>query len=135
MGVLTVSASANSMATAGPSLSGSLELFTNDPQNAHASVALGGTATGPVLAFQPTEAKSFAFPATEVNVPASLISLTLVNSGNAPGTFTIASPSDSHFDFEPAPDAGQQTINLAPGATFTLSAGFTPTNTSPLTAS
>jgi hypothetical protein len=135
VGVLTVSASADSSATAGVKLSGSLELFTNDPQNAHTSVSLSGTPTGAALSFTSTGGKSFAFPATQVNVAAPQISLTLVNSGNAPGTFALGAPSDSHFTFVPGVDGGQEMITLNPGATYTLAADFTPTNTSPLTAS
>jgi hypothetical protein len=135
-GALSVSASADSSVAAGANLTGSLELFTNDPQNAHTSVSLSATPTGAALSFSTTGGKSFAFPATAVNKSAVPVSLTLVNSGNAVGTFAVGAPSDSHFTFVPGGvDGGQQTITLNPGGTYTLAAAFTPTSTSPLTAS
>jgi hypothetical protein len=132
-GVLNVSAVATASTATSGGLSGTLELFTNDATGTHVSVALSGTPTGATLAFQQGTASQFAFPTTEVQVAAAPLTRTLVNTGNAVGTFAIAPPSDARFAFMP-PDGGTQSLTLAPGATWSLAADFTPTDTTQVTA-
>ncbi len=135
---LAVSAAAP--ASAGTSLTGSLELFTNDPSSPHVAVALSATPRGATLAVGATSARAFAFPQTELRHPAPPQSVTLTNTGNAVATFRIAPPSDPHFTLLGATgaagglDGGSQTIMLGPGDNFILSAEFTPTDTSPVMA-
>jgi hypothetical protein len=130
---LTVSAAAPSSATAGVPFVGGLNLDTNDPSQRSLTYQLSATPTGATLAIQPQP--TFDFAPTAVGIPASAINLTVVNTGNAPGTFTFGAPTVSLFSISlDGPDGGQLLVNLNAGASSSVWAGFTPTNTTLVTA-
>jgi hypothetical protein len=129
-GSLTVTTTIPSSATAGVPVIGVLTLETNDPTQTHVVVGLSAIPAGATLAIQPD--LTFAFPPGAIGSPASSSALTLSNTGNAPGTFTISAP-ESPFSLSlEGPDNEQQTvtgpttITLKAGAVWTATAGFTP---------
>lgn len=124
-GTLTITVAVPSSATAGVPVLGSLNFFTNDPSKSHLTIPLSATPLGATLAFQAGGATSFAFPDTAVGSPESL-TLTLVNVGNAPATFSLGTPTDSHFVL--GGSASGVNIALSPGATSPATATFTPSS-------
>jgi hypothetical protein len=129
-GSLAVTATIPGSAIAGMPVIGVLTLETNDPTQTHVVVGLSATPAGATLAIQPD--LTFAFPPGAIGSPASSSALTLSNTGNAPGTFTISAP-ESPFslslegpDNEQQTVTGQTTITLKAGAVWTATAGFTP---------
>jgi hypothetical protein len=129
-GALTLSAVVPASATAGQSIQGALDLFTNDPRNSSISIALSVQPSGATLAWQ-TGASPIQFPSTEVGKPSAPVMFTLVNGGNAPATFVLGPPSDAHFALSP-PSAGGVLLNA--GSTWTGTAEFTPSDTNPASA-
>jgi hypothetical protein len=127
-GALTVTANVPASATAGSPITGSLSLFTNDPNNTSLAVALSVTPTGATL----TGTSEYAFASSEIGVAAPPLTLQLENSGNAPATFSIA-PVASIAIAEQA-DAGVE-FSLNPGETASPTAVFTPTGSAPVIAS
>jgi hypothetical protein len=108
-------------AAANVDIQGFLSLFTNDPAHPNKTIQLIATPTGATLAFAPGSPMSFAFPSSGVGTPAPAQTVTLVNSGNAPGTFTFGAPADSDFSIDPS----TTTATLMPSETWTVRAGFT----------
>jgi hypothetical protein len=131
-GAFSVTATVPASSTAGVPLSGSLNFFTNDPGMTHLVVPLTATPSGATLAFQPGGQTSFAFPATGVGSPESL-TLTVVNVGNLPASFSLGAPTDPEFSFSGS-GSGGLSFTLAQNATFSATASFTPTDLSPMMA-
>ncbi len=121
-GALVITGTVPGSATAGTALMGSLNLFTSDPAHANISVPLSVTPSGATVAFAPSSPTTAAFPSTGGGATATPIALTLVNTGNGPATVTVGTPSDPQFSLSEVPSSG----SLAPGATLTATAGFTP---------
>jgi hypothetical protein len=121
-GALVITGTVPGSATAGTALTGSLNLFTSDPAHANISVPLSVTPSGATIAFAPSSPTTAAFPSTGGGSAATPIALTLVNTGNGPATVTVGTPSDPQFAVSEVPSSG----SLAPGATLTATAGFTP---------
>jgi hypothetical protein len=127
-GVLTVTASIPGSASAGISLGGSLQLFTNDPAQPSVSIALTAKPTGATLTYSPTSPTKASFPSTETSTPASPIALYLVNTGNAPANVSFGPPSDAEFSLSGTGTGGTPTT-LAAGGAVAVTAGFTPAAT------
>jgi hypothetical protein len=129
---LTVTATVPASAAAGTAMTGSLNLFTNDPANTNVAIPLSATPSGATLAFAPGSPTSVSFPTSEVGVAAPTVTFDLVNVGNAGAVFTLGAPTSAAFSI----DAGTTPpATLAPGATWAVNASFTPTNTATATAS
>jgi hypothetical protein len=122
---LTVTAAIPGSSTAGSVLSGSLNLFTNDPAHPSVIVNLSATAMGATLTFAPTSPTSATFASTESGFAAQPVALSLQNIGNAPATVSFGAPTDAQFSLSSAADGGSGTT-LSAGATLDASAGFTP---------
>jgi hypothetical protein len=127
---LSVTAAVPGSASAGQKIDGALNLFTNDPNNGNVTVGLTATASGATLTFAPGTPTSAHFVSAEVGYPAPSIPIELVNAGNAPATFTVAAPSSSRFTLDRAGVA----FTLAPGGAWSGTAGFTPTDAAPASA-
>jgi hypothetical protein len=115
--IANVSATGVQAATA---VTGSLALFTNDPNNANIVLLLTATATGAQLSGTPL----YAFAPTEIGVPAPPQSLSLVNTGNASATFTFGNPSDPSVTLQGLPSGNAVTVN--PGVAVAATANFKP---------
>jgi HYDIN/CFA65/VesB family protein len=127
-GALTVTANVPASATAGSPITGSLSLFTNDPNDTSLAVALSVTPTGATL----TGTSEYTFASSEIGVAAPPLALQLANTGNAPGTFSIAPVAS--IAFAEQADAGVE-FSLNPGETASPTAVFTPTGSAPVIAS
>jgi hypothetical protein len=127
-GTFVVTATIPSSATAGTALTGSLNLFTNDPANSSVAIPLSATPTGGTLDFSGGSPSAISFPTAAVGVPAPSITFSLENMGNAPAAFAIGAPNNTEFSLTTA----AQTV--APGQALVLTASFTPTNTTPQSA-
>jgi hypothetical protein len=130
MGTLTVSASAPASAIAGVPLMGALTLGTNDPNQKSVVYQLNATPRGATLTFPQG---AFAFPPTLVGTTYSpRLTRTLQNTGDAPATFTLGTPSSSIFSLflggADTGDGGAPSIVLNPGQTWPISADFSPTS-------
>jgi hypothetical protein len=126
-GMLTVTATVPGSATAGTSLVGSLNLFTNDPAHANVPVGLAATPTGATFVVPMTgTAPTVAFPSSEVNTPATPQTLSLVNVGNALATVTFGTPTDPQFSLG-STGAGPFAAN--PGTPVATAFDFTPAGT------
>jgi hypothetical protein len=128
-GTLTVTATVPSSATAGAALSGSLNLFTNDPKTPSVFIKLTATPSGAMLSLVPgssvsTSPPGIAFPTTTVNTTAPQVTFIVQNKGNAPATFSLGSPSDPQFSLSALPAGG---VTLNGGDLWTETAGFVPT--------
>ena len=121
---LTISASVPQTTVAGTALTGSITLTTSDPANAMTTIPLSVTPTGATLAWGSGSPSAASFGQQPLNLAASPIALTLVNSGNAAATVTFGAPSDAQFSL--APTAATM---IAPGSSAGLTAGFTPSST------
>jgi hypothetical protein len=127
-GTLTVAATAPSSATAGVPFVGGLNIDTNDPSQRTLTYPLSATPSGATLTITPEA--SFEFGPTAVGSPASPLSRTLTNTGNAPATFTFGAPTSPLFSISlDGPDGGQLAVTLNAGETLSVWGGFTPTNT------
>jgi hypothetical protein len=105
-----------------------LHLDTNDPTQRNLTYSLTATPTGATLAIQPEA--SFEFPPTGVGIAAASLTRSLANTGNAPGTFTFSAPTNSLFSLSLGDlDGGGLAVTLQAGETWAATAGFTPTNT------
>jgi hypothetical protein len=137
-GALTVLATVPGSATSGVPVVGVLTLYTNDPTQKNVVIGLSATPTGPTLAILPDLA--FAFSPRAIGNPAPPLTLTLSNTGNAPGTFTFGAPGSPFSlsldgpDGEPLAVTEQTTVTLKAGATWSATAGFTPPSTILMTA-
>jgi hypothetical protein len=131
-GTLMVAAAIDAAAPAGTMVSGSLSLFTNDPVRGNITVPLSATATGATLTISPNDPTTFAFPTTAVGQTSAPITLHLVNTGNAPATFTLSPPSDPEFVLSGLPDGGSMILN--PNDVIAVTAQFTPTSAAMVTA-
>ncbi len=129
-GSLTVSASVVGSAPAGTALTGSLNLFTNDPTHPSVAVPLAVMPSGATLAFAPGSPATVSFPTVEVGSPAPPIPFQLVNVGNAAGTFVFAPPTPGLFALPLAANA----FGIDPNGSLTLTAEFTPASAAPVTA-
>jgi len=125
-GMLTITASVPGSATAGVALTGSLNLFTNDPAHSNAAILLSATADGATIGFAPMSQTSATFPETGVGTAASTISLVLENTGNEAATVAVGAPSNAAFSLSAVPGGSLQTT-LTAGGTLTANANFTPT--------
>jgi hypothetical protein len=124
---LTITATVPGSATAGSTLTGSLNLFTNDPQQSSIVIPLSAVATGATIVTASGSPTSAAFPETAAGTTASQIALWLVNEGNAAATVTLSNPSNAEFALY-----GQASATLAPCVgssceSLAVSAGFSPT--------
>ena len=128
-GSLTLSATVPATAAAAATLSASLTVTTNDPTHASTAIALSATAHGGTIAWAAGSPTAANFGIAKVNQADSPIALSLTNTGNAPLGITAGAPSGSQFTVTPS--AAQ---SLAAGANLALTAGFTPTELSPSTA-
>jgi hypothetical protein len=124
-GTFTLGASIPGSAMAGVPVTGSLQLFTNDPAKASVVLVLTATPTGATLT-SPSGISSYTFAAPEIGLPAPTVAVQLKNSGNAAATFTIGSPSDPSVTLSGLPDGGGVTLNA--GDTLSAVAAFTPTS-------
>jgi hypothetical protein len=124
-GTLTLGASVPTTATAGTALSGSLVVFTNDPQNANHIFPLSVTPTGATF----TGTSLYVFTTTPVGESGQPVAVTVTNTGNATGAFSLAAPTNPQFSISDMPDGG--TFTLMPGQTFSHTGGFLPTSTAP----
>jgi hypothetical protein len=126
-GMLKITANVPGSSVAGTAVTGSLNLFTNDPANASMTVPLSATPSGATIAFAPSSPGSASFPSIEPQMAAPPISLSLINTGNAPATVSIGAPSDGEFTLSGTDDdGGVVTTTMAAGATLSEVAGFTP---------
>ncbi len=130
---VTVSVAVPTSAKAGAAVSGSLNLFTNDPRNANLAIALSATPTGATIALadqngQPLSSVSFA--SARVSTPAIPVAFELINQGNAAAIVTVAAPSDKQFSLYGAPDGGVS-VMLSAHSAWAATAEFTPAGTSP----
>jgi hypothetical protein len=132
---LTITASVAGSSTAGTPLTGSLELFTNDPAQPIVSIPLSATPTGATVQIAAGSPAQATFPTTPPGTPASGIGLSFVNVGNAPATISLGAPSDPQFSLSGSSDGGSS-LSLDPGASpVVATAGFTPSAGTSLTAS
>lgn len=129
-GTLTLSAAVPGASTAGVAVTGSLNLFTNDPGDVSVAVPLSVTPSGATLAVPAGAPTTIAFPTGEVGVAASPAQFTLVNVGNASGTFALGTPNPAVFSLPLAANA----YSIDPGESIELSADFTPASTALATA-
>jgi hypothetical protein len=132
-GVITVTANIVSTAAAGMMVSGSLSLFTNDPTRGTVTIPLSATATGATLTLQPGDPTTFAFPTTAVGATSAPITMHLVNSGNAPATFTLTPPSDPEFVISALAGEGGAGMLLNPNDLIAVTATFQPTSAAMIT--
>lgn len=132
-GTLTITATVPGSSTAGTQLTGSLDLFTSDPMRPKVTVALSATPIGANVQFGPTSPTQASFPTTSPGVTAQ-DDLSLVNTGNAPATLVFGVPNNAQFSLSAASDAGI-TMTLNPGVPLKVTAGFTPSVGTTLTAS
>jgi len=95
-GMLNVTVTIPQTAAAGVTLNGSLNLTTNDPAQPSLQVPLTVVPQGATIAMQ-SGAATVAFPESEVGHPADSQQFSLVNSGNASATVTIAATTNSAF--------------------------------------
>jgi hypothetical protein len=102
-------------------------LFTNDPKKTSAIIPLSATPSGATLQFTAGNSMTLSFPATPIG-GTSPLTFNLQNVGNAPASFTLGAPADSHFSAN-AGDAGLPTVNLSAGGMWPVTATFTPTDT------
>ena len=131
-GTLTITAAVPGSSTAGVPLTGSLDLFTNDPAQSNVAIALTVTPDGATIALSSIAPTSVSFPSTEVGQAAPTRSAVLFNTGTTPAMVSIASPSLSQFSLAGWPDGGAETVN--PGDSVSVYFGFTPGSTSAATA-
>ena len=131
IGALTISATVPGSASAGTAITASLNLFTNDPNNTSIAIPLSVLPTGATLAFAPGGPSSVSFPTTEVGTAAPPAPFTLVNTGNAAGTFAFGVPTPALFLLPLA----ASTYLIDAGASLGLTADFTPSNSALATAS
>jgi trimeric autotransporter adhesin len=124
-GSLTVTATVPGSSTAGTALTGSLNVFTNDPAHASAIVPLSATPSGATIVFTGST-RSALFPSTPVGSAATPIALTFTNSGNASASVALGAPSDPQFTL--SAQGGATAEPLAAGDTLTANAGFVPTS-------
>jgi hypothetical protein len=129
-GALTLTASVPGTATAGQTMSGSLDVFTDDPGHASATIPLSVQPIGATLAWQ-SGGPSIQFASIELGRPSAPVPFTVVNVGNAPATFSFGPPSDPHFTMS-QPVGGA--ILLGAGSTWVGTASFTPADTRPASA-
>ena len=126
---MTLSATVPATAAAAATLSASLTVTTNDPTHASAAIALSATAHGGTLAWAAGSPTTADFGIAKVNQADTPIALSLTNTGNAPLGIPAGAPSGSQFTITPS-----SAQSLAAGANLALTAGFTPTELSPSTA-
>jgi hypothetical protein len=124
-GSMTVTATVPGSATAGETLTGSLNVFTNDPSHASAVVSLAATPSGATIQFQGS-VRIAEFPSTPVGSAATPIALTLINTGNASASVALGSPTDPQFTL--TVQGGPTAEALGPGDSVTANADFTPTS-------
>ncbi len=119
---ITIAASAvPASATAGATDTATLTITTNDPQHPSVTALLTRTARGGTLSLSPATA---AFGDIPVGSTANALPLTLTNTGNAPVSVTVASPTNADFALVGGPDAGA--LTLAASASQSYSATFAP---------
>lgn len=127
---LTVTASVGATLAAGATLSGHLDVTTNDGQGPR-RLALSASARGATLTLSPPVAS---FGVRPVNTPAPFLPMTLTNTGNATATLRFTQPADSQFSIRWS--GGTETVALAAGASAAgLEAGFTPSGIMPSSSS
>jgi hypothetical protein len=132
MGALTLTAAVPGSSSAGTPLTGSLDLFTNDPTQSKVSIPLSATPMGASVELGATQA---IFPTTPPGKPAAGIPFSFVNTGNAPATIAVGPPSNPQFSLSGSSDAGVS-LTLNPGASpMQVLAGFTPSAGTTLSAS
>ena len=131
-GTLTVTATIPASAMAGTAITGSLNLFTNDPNNSNVAIPLSATPTGATLAFAPGSPTSIAFPTSPVGLPAPSVTFDLVNTGNAAAAFTLGAPTSSDFGLTTEHDRADD--GRRPNTSWSVTATFTPTNAAPASA-
>jgi hypothetical protein len=128
---LTIVTNVPGSSTAAIPLTGSVNLFTDDPAQPSASVPLTVTPGGATVVLAQSGPAAVSFPSTEVNQPAQARSVTFMNTGNAPATVSFSPPMNSSFSLSGSLDS--QTVGV--GGTLSASFGFTPTTTGPSSAS
>jgi hypothetical protein len=133
-GTLTVAANVPGSSVAGSALTGSLDLFTNDPANVSVAIPLTVTPTGATVVVAAGSPTPVAFPSTEAATPAAPIAVSLVNIGNAPASVAIGDPVDPEFSFTGTGTDGGA-ASLFAHASMLVTANFTPAATTVSTAS
>jgi large repetitive protein len=130
-GTLTVTATVPATATAGAVIQGSLNVFTNDPNNLSLAIPLSVTPTGASLVLstgQTASTTAVSFPSAEPGTTTTPQTFSIVNQGNAPADFSLAAPSSMLFTVSPSA-AGNVVLN--PGSSWMATATFSPKDTSP----
>jgi hypothetical protein len=136
---LKITAQVPGNAAAGTPLTGSLDIFTNDPAAPNTTSRLSVTPSGANFVIQPMG--TVFFPPVKVGKPAPSQMVTVTNVGNAAGALVVGAiaPASSGFVFAntdggaPVPGSG---VTIAPGGgTWTGVVQFTPGSTSPSSAS
>ena len=131
---LTITAAVPGSSAAGSLLTGSLNLFTNDPSHPSVIVPLSATPMGATVTFAPASPTSATFASTESGTAAQPVALSFKNVGNAPATVAFGLPSDAEFSLTGAIDGGPGAM-LSAGGTLNASAGFMPAPTTSASAS
>jgi hypothetical protein len=126
----SVAASVPGSATAGATLSGALNLVTNDTTHPRISVPTSAVAAGASLAVK-QGTSSFVFPSASPGGTSSA-TLSLWNAGTGPGTFSMGAPSDTRFALENVDGGG--VVTLQAGQTWNLAADFKPRDTTAVSA-
>jgi hypothetical protein len=116
--------------TAGLPLTGSVQLFTNDPMHASVVLRLTVTPMGASFALQSPPTNMVAFPSVAVGTPAPAQPFVIANTGNAAGQLSFGTPTDPEFSLVGLPDGGTSFV-LEGGTTFMGSVGFLPTSANP----
>jgi hypothetical protein len=124
---LTVTATVPASAMAATPITGELALFTNDPNHSNIVILLSATPTGATL----TGTTQYAFASSNVGAAAPPIALQLLNTGNAPGTFTFGPPSVSSVSLTGLGTGSSVTLN--PNISVPATATFTPSSLASVT--
>jgi hypothetical protein len=131
-GTLTITAAVPGSAAAGVPLTGSLDLFTNDPAQSNVAIPLTATPSGATIALSSIAPPSVSFPSTEVGQAGPTSSAVLYNTGSIPAMVSIGAPSLPQFSLSGWPDGGAETVN--PGDSVSVYFGFTPASTTAVSA-
>jgi hypothetical protein len=133
-GTMTITGTVPGSSTAGTRLTGSLDLFTNDPMQPKVTIALSATPVGANVQFGPSSPSQASFATTPPG-GTTQDDLSFVNQGNAPATVAFGVPNDAQFSLSAASDAGV-TMTLNPGdPPLKVTARFTPRAGTTLSAS
>ena len=130
-GTINVTVTIAATAIAGIPVTGSLAVFTDDPNNSNVTILLSATPTGATL----TGPAVYGFVSSEVGSASTPLPLLITNIGNAPATFTLGTPSDPTVTLSGLPASGTITLGADDATLASGVATFVPTSrTTPVSA-